>query len=203
MATTKARVKFVETSTTALAETEVNAVIEAMEIEGFVLDDAEPKILRSSDGSDSRQVILTFQHQDYAPGGTGSGGVPFKELELQITPTELTDAALTQALAFTGVPANALIIGGEIEVKAVGAGGGVASLTAQIGDTADPDEYNTAQDLLSLGHKFTAGAKLASGPALEAAYAPEVLITSDVNVDTLTGLDIYARLFYIDLPDTP
>ena len=203
MATTKARVKFVETSTTALAETEVNAVIEAMEIEGFVLDDAEPKILRSSDGSDSRQVILTFQHQDFVAGGTGSGGVPYKEMELQITPAELTDAALTQAFAFTGVPANALITGGEVEVKAVGAGGGVTSLTAQIGDTADPDEYCTAQDLLSLGHKFIAGAKLASGPALEVAYAPEVLITSDVNVDTLTGLDIYARLFYIDLPDTP
>ena len=203
MATTKARVRNVEITDVAAVEAEINTIVEAEEANGFVLDDCKMEIAQDPNGGIKRLAILTFQHEDFAPGGTGSGGAPLKKLELAITEAELTDAAVSQAIAFANPPANMIVIAAEIEVRAIGAGGGVTALSAEIGDAGDPDEYCTSQGLLATGHKFAAGSKLASGPSLEAAYAPQVLVTADVNVDTLTDLDMIARLFYIDLPDTP
>ena len=124
----------------------------------------------------------------------GTGHVGAKRHIRTLTTADLTASATTEAVDIAldddavTFPANARLLSASIELGTVFAGGGAASVTAQVGDTGDPNELLTATTIFTgaaLAQIYAPGVAV-YGVLEAAAYAPECLVTSDVDVDTLT-----------------
>ena len=130
-------------------------------------------------------------------------------LALQITTTELTASANSQSINFaTAIPAKAIVHGAWFDLDTVFSGGGAASCVIDVGDGTDADGYVDNEDVFTgatTGQRSTP----TTAPALldsngvdidDGARTPAVLITADVNVDTLTAGDVTAYILYTPSP---
>lgn len=130
----------------------------------------------------------------------------------QITTADLALAALSQTFLFSvpvgDIPARSLIIARGLQLNTEFSGGGSAVVTADLGDAVDPDGWFDVEDIFTgagTGPKViptTTGAFLQDEAAdmTAAVRVPQVVITSDVNVDTLTAGDLEAWVTYIEVP---
>jgi hypothetical protein len=147
----------------------------------------------------------TIHEQNHEFAGTTRGTA-----RVRLTHVDLTAAALAQTFTFAdllkragdrGQPMPAWArVRDAVLVRAVDfAGGGAASATIDVGDAADPDELIAAASIFT-GAKAGAAIAVANGAyvlgSFEAAYAPQLTITSDVNVDTLTEGALEVRIIY-------
>jgi hypothetical protein len=132
-------------------------------------------------------------------------GVYAGVLEFDVLEGALTAAATTEALTIPGFPSDAIPLHAEIAIGTFFTGGSATAVTAQIGDSGDPNGLLAALnvfDTTSLGD-WTVGtlgveAEYGStGPALESAYAPEILFTATTDdVADLTAGKLSGRIYY-------
>ncbi len=125
--------------------------------------------------------------------------------EFTVTHADLTAAATSEALDVPGFPANIYPLRGR-ELIGEYFTDGVAAIattcTAELGDAGNPDGLVASLDVFSTTalaswDVATDGAEAEYGTlALEASYAPQVLITSDVNVDTLDQGILHGKIYY-------
>lgn len=117
-----------------------------------------------------------------------------------VSVADLTDAATSQSIAFDDtLPAGTVVLGSGFTLRTEFSGGSSTSCTADIGDAGDPNGWIAAADVFTgagTGIKNPSGGAYlsASCDVQAAARAPAVLITSDVNVDTLTAGELEAWL---------
>jgi hypothetical protein len=115
--------------------------------------------------------------------------------------SDLTATAVSEAVSLAGFPAEAFVLAAWVELDTEFSGGGASSVTVQVGDTAAPSELMTASNVFTgagAGQKHASGVNHFAG-TYESAYAPEALVTSDVNVDTLTAGSMVVNVLYIAL----
>lgn len=114
---------------------------------------------------------------------------------------DITDPGATHTIVLTSPPTNAIFLGGCIELDdAFTDLPGTATLTAQIGDAADPNEMADAVAIGSgeaLGIKDGIPTASLTWEGVQAAYAPAVLFTGSVNLNTLTAGSCIVHLYYI------
>lgn len=128
-------------------------------------------------------------------------------VELVVQDEDLTTGGTTQAIAMPTLPVNSVPLFATCNVEegwTVG-GGDATALTAQVGDSGDPDEYLTALDLVGVATGETQlggnGARVGTFALEAAAYAPEVLFTASGGASPLvTDADagqLRVRLYYV------
>jgi hypothetical protein len=129
----------------------------------------------------------------------GSLVAPIQILRQRIQHSDLTAAAISEAIAITGFPANSIPLGAVAEVDTAFSGGGSASVTVEVGDAGGTSELFSGVEVFTGASGFVQGnvGALAGAWKLEAAYAPIATFTSDVNVDTLTAGDLYIHIYYV------
>lgn len=136
--------------------------------------------------------------------GAAFAGIKFHVRTLTLD-TALTDADTSQAVSIAAdddgntFPANARPISAHTLVVAPIAGTGIAALTCQIGDAADPDEMLVATDLFGdARNSWTDAPGTATAWRLEGtAYVP--LATYDStggNVAAVTGTVVHVISYY-------
>ena len=130
-----------------------------------------------------------------------SGQQPVKEKSVKIKDEDLTLAAVSEAIAIPGVPANAIILYAYADLKEEFTdGAAIATCTVAVGDAGDVDELMDETSIITgagLGGKWTVGTTKV-GPSFEAAYAPVATIAADVNVDTLTAGEVDVYVGYLE-----
>ena len=179
-----------------------------------VFSDAE---FRVQDNADATKKIA-FEAGKVTPGQTRTmdmpdwdvplAGVPFL-IRQSITTADLTAGATSQAIPFgSAIPAKAIVTGAWFDLDTVFSGGGAAVATIDVGDGVDADGYVDNEDIFTgatTGQRTTP----TTSPALllgngvdvaDGARTPEVLITSDVNVDTLVAGELTAFIMYVAIP---
>lgn len=114
----------------------------------------------------------------------------------QVDVGDLTASALSQAVALTNFPANALVAGSCVEVDTPFSGGGATSASAKVGDAGDDDELMGETSIFTGVSGLVGAAPAGEIPRFENGYAPLCTITSDVNVDTLTAGVLQVHIFY-------
>lgn len=105
----------------------------------------------------------------------------------------------TDAIALSGFPANALILGAAIEVDdawTVG-GGDTTGLTAELGDAGVTDEQLAALDLVGVSAGWAAHAPGSKSSRFESAWSPEVLFTATGGSTELDHVDAGALTVHI------
>lgn len=138
----------------------------------------------------------------------GLGALPIRTFKFTLEPSDLTAAATTEAVDIStddegrAFPANAYVIGASIDGQVAMTGGSVSALTVQIGDTADPNELLTATSVFTAtGWAHAPG--VYTPMTLEAAYAPEALVTATgANVDQVTAGRAVLYIYYVK-PEDP
>jgi hypothetical protein len=126
---------------------------------------------------------------------------------MKITHVDLTTAGVAQTILWSAlkltqrlaevVPANAVIIDAELLLITEFSGGGAASVVLTMGDAAVPDELLTAVNVFTgAGTGLTKKNGAYTLGSFEAAYVPQVTITSDVDVDLLTAGSAEMRITY-------
>lgn len=138
----------------------------------------------------------------------GDGLMPIRVFKFSLDPSDLTAAATTEAVDIStddegnAFPANALVIGASVDVNTAFTGGTVSACTVQVGDTADPNELLVATSCFT-ATGFTWDPGVYTPFSLEAAYAPEALVTATGdNVDAITAGLMVIRIYYF-LPEAP
>lgn len=151
------------------------------------------------------EFVWTGDPEYLTPGLTitslGPSGARIQSFRKTISTDDLTAGAVTEAIALTGFPTNVFTLAAWVELDTEFSGGGSSSCTVQVGDAGDPDELMTATDVFTgagAGQKSAAGT-LHGALTFEAAYAPEALVTSDVNVSLLTAGSMVIHVLYIAL----
>jgi hypothetical protein len=115
--------------------------------------------------------------------------------------TDLNAAATTQTFNLdTALPANARISGVGIKLATPGSGGGATSVTAKIGSSGDNDAIVATADLFSAAvdgqcSAFTLG--IAPNKLFTSSTQLTVTITSDVNVNTISALNVTFDVQYV------
>lgn len=157
--------------------------------------------------STKRETTKWMANDSNNAGGiaSGTGAEAFKTLRWRITDALLTASATSQTLNADGVgpssadfPANGIMMQTSTYIHALGdnAGSTAASLTIDVGTAANPDLYVDALDCLvgsgTLGFARQAGdVTPPTYPAIQASGIDlQIVVTSDVNVDTLLYLDV-------------
>lgn len=142
---------------------------------------------------------LTIANGAVTAAKFGSLVAPVQILRQRIQHSDLTAAALSEAIAITGFPANSIPIGAVAEVDTAFSGGGAASVTVEVGDAGGTSELFSAVSVFTGVSGLVQGnvGPLSGSWKLEAAYAPIATFTSNVNVDTLTAGDLYIHIYYI------
>ncbi len=137
------------------------------------------------------------------------GGQFFGWVESTFTVADLTTASATEAESIANFPADAYPLRADIIIGEYFTGGAATAVTAQIGDTGDPNglvaavnvfDTSTVGSSLQNAGELTDGVEAeygSTGPSLEAAYAPEVLFTVTTDTaDDLTAGQLTARVYY-------
>jgi len=115
---------------------------------------------------------------------------------------DLTAAATDEDITLTTPPVNCIFLGGCIETDVVFSGGAVSDITAEIGDSADPNEMAAAVDV------FTGAAvglqdgipTTQSWQGVQLAYLPIVRFSAvGANVSVLTAGSLIAHLYYLPI----
>lgn len=167
------------------------------EVAGATAATASTVVLR--DASGRAKFAAPAAAGDAMIYGTGESMQIFSE---QVEHSDLTAAATTEAYALTGFPANSVLVDAWIDLDTVFSGGSVSACTVQLGDTASTDELMSAKDVFTgatLG--LTYEDALAYVPKKEAAYAPELLVTTtDDNVVNLDAGDLTVYIRYMTMP---
>ena len=130
----------------------------------------------------------------------------FFALKKAITTTDLTVAAVVQVITFdAAIPAAALQHGALLRLDTEFSGGGAAVAQFELGDETDDDGYVETEDIFTgavaeLKPKpTTIGAFLLGNSSFHvdvASRTPQITVTSDVNVNTLTAGGLTAWVFY-------
>lgn len=112
----------------------------------------------------------------------------------------ITDPGATKTIVLTSPPTNAIFLGGCVELDAPFIDGAACTVTAQIGDAGDPNEMAGVVAIgtgEALGIKDGIPTASLTWQGVQAAYAPAVLFTGSVNLNTLTAGSCIVHLYYI------
>jgi len=192
----------------------------------ILLDSAANVLLRAVSGSEiqlqddaDNTKITAFDSSKITTGNTRTLSMADEDVNLancvprlikkQVTDTDLTASATSESFNFgSAIPAKAIVTAAWFDLDEVFAGGGASSAVVDVGDGTDADGYVDNEDVFTgatLGQRSTPttapvlldsnGVDIAGG-----ARTPAVLITSDVNVDTLTTGDLTAYILYSVAP---
>lgn len=154
----------------------------------------------SNDGN--RQKLATW-----LMGVEARGVGQMKVFKHRIQVADLTDAAVSQAFAMSGVvPALHAIMGAALLVTTTPAGGGAASVTITVGDSIGRTYVDLQQIIAAAPGAFVQllnsnpdgidGATNFSLHTVDRTLA--MSIEADVDVNTLTACDVTAYIFYVD-----
>lgn len=139
---------------------------------------------------------------------SADGLMPIRVFKFTLEPSDLTAAATTEAVdistddAGVSFPANARVIGATVDCTTAFTGGSVSACTVQVGDTVDPNELLAATSIFT-ATGFTDDPGVYTPFSLEAAYAPEALVTATGdNVDAITAGRAVIRIYYFK-PERP
>jgi len=161
------------------------------------------QVLTGTDTAEAAQIDVL----DAAGNYTGTTleailaeAVGVKVLSQRIQHSDLTAAATSEAIAITGMPANALIVGAYVELDTDFSGGSVASCDVEIGDSIDTDGFLQSQSVFTgVGPGFYStipGVRIGGhmGASLSATFT-----TAADDVVNLDAGDCYIKLYYVPI----
>jgi len=117
-----------------------------------------------------------------------------------ITTTDLTTIGVTQAIDFAAaLPSDAVVIGGDINATAKFTGGGASSCEMDLGiKTIDADGVIDGLDVFTAIVRSSLPRGVAV-PTYQGGQTPQLTVTSDVNVSTLTTGAATCTIYYINI----
>lgn len=149
----------------------------------------------------------SFKVVSQGAAASGRGLEPLKQLTKRVTIADMDAAATSQAVSIGDTPTNMILMGVTTKVFALADdGASIASATLNVGTAGNPDLLVDDLDILtgsgSVGFarqspEVVGDDTIAQYPFPSAgALSLQMLVTADVNVDTLTALDVEVTLHY-------
>ncbi len=188
-----------DNSGTSIALTNTGAYCYAVDDESVALTDAGSSrpLAGIITRVDSDGVVVQTQ---FGIGAASEGGGQVQRSTLEIVVADLTTVGTSQTLTFpNAIEAGSRVLGVGIPLATPFTGGGAAACTVDVGDAGDTDALVDGAVLLAAAVDGEASAitlGIAPHKTFAAATSLQAVVTSDVNVSTLTAGACTLHVFY-------
>lgn len=129
-----------------------------------------------------------------------AGNLPVIEISKAVAFGDIPATVPTSTVAFdTGLPLDALPLGGRIHVSTNFIGTGIATVTADIGSPADPDIYIDGANIQAgaVVDRNDGGIMFTQAAYPLGAHVPIITVTGNVALNNLRGGAMTAYLYYV------